>query len=161
MSEKRKQFLKKLLPYLGLLIAAVLVWQFVAVGLPDDDTGGSCFSVVFDKAFVKGADRIVIYEGEEVITITDKAQVRQIADAFIVANCTDLCGYYSDLRMEIYNGSSLVREVRWNDHGYELARIYDADIAHWVFPSSEKYGQVSLSDETQELISEIIEQHRQ
>ena len=106
---------KLLLLCVGLILLVIVITQFVAVSLSGfTNVGGGCISVVFDKHFVCGADRIVVYEGDQVLTITEESTVRRIASEFVVANRTDLCGYYSDRRIEIYNGDKLVRSIRWN-----------------------------------------------
>ena len=96
------------------VVLALLCWIFVDVSVESVIRGesGSCICVVFDKPFVKGADRIVIYEGDQVITVTDKETVRRIADLFVVANCTALCSPGNQRRIEIYNGNQLVRDIR-------------------------------------------------
>lgn len=141
----------------GLILLLILFVNFVAVSTEGAFTeGGGCFSVAFDKAVVMGADRIVIREGNEVVTITDAELVREIAAEFVVANRTDLCGYQADKWMEIYNGDRLVRSIRWNEC-CELVEIYEADVAHWVWPSGSGIGQVELSREFMARLDEIIE----
>ena len=148
---------KLLLLCIGLILLVIVITQFVAVSLSGfTNVGGGCISVVFDKHFVCGADRIVVYEGDQVITITEKSTVRRIASEFVVANRTDLCGYYSDRRIEIYNGDKLVRSIRWNAC-CELAEIYEADAAHWLFPSTSGIGQVEMSKEFMEWLDQTIQ----
>ena len=142
-----------------LLVLLVLVFLIgtLFIGFNTDlDGGGACFSVVFDKAAVMTADKIVVRDGGQVITITDKALVREIASEFVVANRTDLCGYYDDRWMEIYNGDTLVRNIHWNDHD-DLAEVYSADLFHWIFPSTSKVGQVDLSREFVDRLEEILQ----
>jgi hypothetical protein len=139
----------------------LLSWIFVDVSVESiiRDEAGSCICVVFDKPLVKGADRIVIYENGQVITITDKDTVRQIAGLFTVANRTGLCEHTGDLRLEIYNGDRLVRKITENcDDGFY--HIYDRDLLHWVFPSADKNGQLELSDEDQLWLMQIIDQNK-
>lgn len=140
-----------------LVLLLFMLSPFVAVSTSGfTGVGGGCFSVAFDKSLVLGADRIVIYEGDEVITVTDEALVRRISSEFVVADRTDLCGYHSDRRLEIYNGQQLVRSVQWNAC-CELAEIYEADAAHWLFPSTEGIGQVALSAEFMQWLDALIE----
>ena len=139
----------------------LLSWVFVDVSVESiiRDEAGSCICVVFDKPLVKGADRIVIYENDQVITITDKDTVRQIAGLFTVANRTGLCEHTGDLRLEIYHGDRLVRTITENcDDGFY--HIYDRDLLHWVFPSADKNGQLELSDEDQLWLMQIIDQNK-
>ena len=147
---------KKLSICIVLILLVFVLSQFIAVSTAGaTSVGGGCISVVFDKPFVLGADRILVYEGDKVITITDEALVRRISSAFVVANRTDLCGYHSDRRLVIYNGEQPVRTIQWNAC-CELAEIYEADAAHWVFPSTSGIGQVEMTDEFVEWLDEII-----
>lgn len=122
------------------------------------DKAGDCISVVFDKPFVKGADRIVIYENGQVINITDKETVRQIADLFVVANCTALCSPGNERRIEIYNGNRLVRNIRQTQCGSDMYYIYECDLSHWVFPECSD-GEVGLTPEEEQWLNAVIEQH--
>lgn len=147
---------KRILIIAGCLCVLLILSQFIGISTAGAFTaGGGCFSVVFDKALVLSADRIVIREGVKTVTITDKALVREIAAEFVVANRTDLCGYHADKWMEIYNGDLLVRSIHWNAC-CELAEIYEADAFHWVFPSHSNIGQVYLSREFRERLDQII-----
>ena len=137
----------------GLILLVLLCSQFVAADFSD------IFSVVFDKAFVLGSDKIVVRDGDEVITITDKALVQEIAANFVVANRTGLCGYYDDKWMDIYNGDKLVRNIHWNAHD-DLVEVYQADALHLVWPSSSKIGQIELSREFVTRLNEILESYK-
>ena len=154
--------MKKRILVLAIVTALVLLsWFFVDVSVESiiRDEAGSCICVVFDKPLVKGADRIVIYENDQVITITDKDTVRQIAGLFTVANRTGLCEHTGDLRLEIYHGDRLVRTITENcEDGFY--HIYDRDLLHWVFPSADKNGQLELSDEDQLWLMQIIDQNK-
>ena len=154
--------MKKRILVLAIVTALVLLsWIFVDVSVESiiRDEAGSCICVVFDKPLVKGADRIVIYENDQVITITDKDTVRQIAGLFTVANRTGLCEHTGDLRLEIYHGDRLVRTITENcEDGFY--HIYDRDLLHWVFPSADKNGQLELSDEDQLWLMQIIDQNK-
>ena len=152
---------KRILVFAIVTALVLLSWIFVDVSVESiiRDEAGSCICVVFDKPLVKGADRIVIYENGQVITITDKDTVRQIAGLFTVANRTGLCEHTGDLRLEIYNGDRLVRTITENcDDGFY--HIYDRDLLHWVFPSADKNGQLELSDEDQLWLMQIIDQNK-
>jgi len=159
----KKKKLRSLKPVIATAIVAVLfllIWIFVdasAEYLIQDKAGG-CISVVFDKPFVKGADRIVVYEGSQVITITDKETVRQVADLFVVANCTALCSPGNERRIEIYNGNWLVREIQQTQCGSDMYYIYECDLFHWVFPEFGD-GEVGLSPEEEQWLNGIIEQY--
>ena len=146
---------------IGLVVlVALLIWIFVDASAKSyiENKSGGCISVVFDKPFVKGADRIVIYENGQVITITDQETVRRIADLFVVANCTALCSPGNERRIEIYHGDWLVREVRWTQCQSEYY-IYECDLFHWVFPEFGD-GEVSLSADEAQWLEGIIEQYK-
>jgi hypothetical protein len=152
---------KRILVFVIVTALVLLSWIFVDVSVESiiRDEAGSCICVVFDKPLVKGSDRIVIYENGQVITITDKDTVRQIAGLFTVANRTGLCEHTGDLRLEIYHGDRLVRKITENcDDGFY--HIYDRDLLHWVFPSADKNGQLELSDEDQLWLMQIIDQNK-
>lgn len=144
---------------IGLVVlVALLIWIFVDASAKSylDNKSGGCISVVFDKPFVKGADRIVIYEnGQCIADISSKKTVRQIADLFTVANCTDLCDYKGGLKIEIYNGDRLVRLVEENCCG-GLYLVYERDLLHWVLPSDSGAGQVELTQEENQRLLELI-----
>ena len=144
---------------LGIVVLlALLIWIFVDVSIESviQNKGGSCIAVVFDKPAVKGADRIIVYEYDQVVAdISDKEEVHKIADLFTVANRTCLCDYKTGWRMEIYNGNQLVREVVENCCG-DLYEIYDRDLLHWILPLEGDKGQVELSHEEEQQLKDII-----
>ena len=119
------------------------------------DEAGGCIAVVFDKQDVKNADRIVLRDGDTVITLAEPTLVRDLASEFVVANRSGLCGYYRDRWMEIYRGDRLVRNIHWNDHD-DLVTAYEADAGHWVLFGGDK-GQIQLSDEIVDTINALIE----
>lgn len=143
------------------LLLALLLGCFVDVSIEGilEDKAGSCIAVVLDKPWVRGADRVVVYEYGQAITITDKNTVRHIADLFTVANCTDLCNPGHDRRIEIYNGNRLVREIKATQCGCDTYYIYDCDLFHWAIPSGCGCGEVYLSQEQQHWLDGIIEQY--
>lgn len=148
-------------PWMELIIVvviALLIWIFVDVSVESilQDEAGSCISVIFDKPWVKGADRVLVYEnGQCVADISDKKAVRQIADLFVVANRTDLCDSQTGLKIEIYNGDRLVRQVEENCCG-GLYQIYEQDLLHWVFPSEVCTGQVELTQDEHQRLLELL-----
>lgn len=160
----KRKMLKTLSPVIEIFIVAVLallVWIFVDISAEYliKDKSGSCISVVFDKPLVKGADRILVYEEGQVITITDKSTVRQIADLFVVANCTALCSPGSERRIEIYNGNRLVRNIRQTQCGSDLYYVYECDLSHWVLPECSD-GEVGLTPEEEQWLNRVIEAHQ-
>lgn len=158
---------KKRIPAWAIELAVVLTivllaWIFTGASAEGviNDMGGGCFSVVFDKVFVKGADRVVVHEGGVVFTVTDKAAVRQIADTFLVANCTDVCSVdRCGMYIEIYNGNLLARVVRRN-HCSETWDIYNRDLSHWVFPSDSGIGKRELTAEEEAQLNALLAQYR-
>lgn len=159
--EKKKLRIPAPVIEIGIVVLVVLlVWIFVDASVKSylENKSGGCISVVFDKPFVKGADRVVIYENGQVITIEDKETVREIADLFVVANCTALCSPSTERRIDIYNGDWLVRKIFWTQCQSEYY-IYECDLFHWVFPEFGA-GEVSLSSEDSQWLDGIIEQHK-
>ena len=134
------------------LAASLLIYQHVAINLPFSETPQGAVSVVFDKAAVLGADKVVLREGDKSLTITEPDKVRDIAGDFLVGNCSGLCGYHHDRWIDIYNGDKLVRQVHWNDHD-DLAVVYKKDALHWLWPGN--VAQVSLSSEDAEKYTEL------
>lgn len=162
MKDKKRSIPAPLIELVIVLAIALLIWIFVDVSIESviGDKAGSCISVVFDKPWVKGADRVIVYQdGQVVADISDREEVRQIADLFIVANRTDQCDYKSGWRMEIYNGNRLVREVIENCCG-GLYMIYERDLVHWVFPSGCGAGQVELSADEEQILKQIIGRYK-
>ena len=143
-------------------VLALLIWIFVDVSIESviQDKAGSCISVIFDKPIVKGADRVVVYEHNRVVTITDTQTVRQIADLFMVANCTGLCNPSQDRRIEIYNGQLLVRELRQTHCGSDLYYSYEPDLFHWVINIDGCGAEVQLTPAEQQWLDEIIAQYK-
>lgn len=144
-----------------LILFLIIASQFIAVSIDGllTNAGGGCIAVAFDKAAVMGADKIVAYVDDDVITITDEALVREVSSNFVVANRTALCESRSGDKLEIYNGGRLVRTVYWSDCADNFAHIYEKDALHWIFPEGD-IGQVELSREVYQRIIQIIEDHR-
>ena len=134
------------------LIAA----QFIGIhnGL-FSSAGGSCIAVVFDKADVMHADRIVYQVGDQEITITDPDTVKKIASQFVVANRSGLCNAQDDRYMYIYNGNRLVRSLRWRCCE-EIVDIYEEDARHWLFPPECHTGQVELSQDFLDYLDSLL-----
>ena len=141
----------------AILVALFISSQFVAIhnGL-FSSAGGSCIAVVFDKASVMGADKIIYQVGEKEITITDQETVKKIASQFVVANRAGLCNSQDDRYMFIYNGDKLVRSLRWRCCE-EIVDIYEEDSAHWLLPAECHTGQVELSREFLDYLDMLIE----
>jgi hypothetical protein len=144
---------------IGLICAAVIILiasQFIGIhnGL-FSSAGGSCIAVVFDKAAVMGADKVVYkVEGKE-ITITDPEDVKKIASQFVVANRAGLCNAQDDRYMYIYNGDRLVRSLRWRCCE-EIVDIYEEDATHWLLPPECHTGQVELSREFLAYLDDLL-----
>ena len=143
----------------GTIAAGLVIWLLtcVAVRCTSFTEAGGCIAVVFDKHQVLQADRIVLREGDKTVTITDPEQVRSLAASFVVADRTDLCGYYMDRWMEIYHGDTLVRNIHWNDHD-ELVTVYESDATHLVLLPRRDIGQIYLSKETVNSILALLEE---
>lgn len=157
---KKKRTITIIISCLTLAVLLLLALNAAIAASPGE--GGGCIAVVFDKAAVMGADRIVVYLHDDTVTITDKSLVHEIASEFVVANRTGLCDERSGEKMEIYNGDRLVRTVYWSGCVDNLAEIYRSDALHWIFPNEgrEMAGQLELSPAAYERIMEIIASQR-
>ena len=143
-----------------ILLAAILLVvssQFIAIHSGVfSSAGGDCFAVVFDKAAVMGADKIIYQAGDQELVITDPDTVRKIASQFVVANRAGLCNAQDDRYMYIYNGDRLVRSLRWRCCA-EIVDIYEEDAAHWLFPPECHTGQVELNKEFLAYLDELLQ----
>lgn len=139
------------------LIPIGILFLNMGIGRGGDQVGG-CTSVVFDKIALNSANRILVYEGNQVSIITEKSVVGEIVDMFLVADCTDMGQIYTDRYLEIYSGNSLVRTVRFSQDG-TFVKLYDADMTHWVFGSTGKAGQLTMSTETMERLNQLIKEY--
>lgn len=141
----------------AILVALFITSQFVAIhnGL-FSSVGGSCIAVVFDKASVMGADKVIYQVGEKEITITDPETVKEIASHFVVANRAGLCNAQDNRYMYIYNGDKLVRSLRWRCCE-EIVDIYEKDATHWLLPAECHTGQVELSREFLDYLDTLFE----
>ncbi len=135
-------------------LAMVIMAQYVAINNPL--IKGNALAVVFDKAAVLNADKIILKKDGKEMVITDEVLVKDLAKEFIVADSTGLCGYYQDRWMEIYSGDQLVRNIHWNDHD-DLVEVYEADQKHWLLPSYST-GQINLSEQTTQKMNQLFEQ---
>ena len=137
-------------------IIILIISQFIGIhnGL-FSSVGGSCIAVVFDKAAVMGADRIIYQVGDQEITITEPDTVKKIASQFVVANRAGLCNAQDDRYMYIYNGGRLVRSLRWRCCE-EIVDIYEEDATHWLFPPECHTGQVELSREFLNYLNSLL-----
>ena len=141
----------------AILVALFITSQFVAIhnGL-FSSVGGSCIAVVFDKASVMGADKVIYQVGEKEITITDPETIKEIASHFVVANRAGLCNAQDNRYMYIYNGDKLVRSLRWRCCE-EIVDIYEKDATHWLLPAECHTGQVELSREFLDYLDTLFE----
>lgn len=141
---------------LSVFVVIVIASQFIGIhnGL-FSNAGGDCIAVVFDKAAVMGADKIVYRNGNFEVTITDPDTVKKIASQFVVANRSGLCNAQDNRFMYIYNGDKLVRSLRWRCCE-EIVDIYEEDATHWLLPTECHTGQVELSREFLEYLDTLI-----
>lgn len=154
MNQKRKRIL-----CLGVCLAAAVVLIVLpavsaAVSMNPSDNGG-CFSVAFDKAAMRSADRAVICVNEERYEISDPALVREIADQTLAATNTDLRHPNTERWIELYRGDRLIRRMRWEDNHGGIV-VYEADWLHWVFPSDSGEGLVYPSEELLAQLNALI-----
>jgi hypothetical protein len=98
-----------------LVIAILIVYPLLNVGFHFNlfDSGG-CIAIVYDKAAMRAADKVVLCVGEDRYDITDAALVSWITEEAMAATHTHLRFHeHTDRWIEIYRGETLVRRMRW------------------------------------------------
>ncbi len=119
-----------------LVLAALAVYRVFNIGIRCTlfDSGG-CIAIVYDKAAMRAADKVVLCVGEDRYDITNVFLVHWITEETMVATHTGL-RYYShiDRWIEIYRGETLVRRMQWADCLYETGVfVYQEDSTHPIY----------------------------
>lgn len=149
-----------------LVTAAVSVYPLFNIAIHCNlfDSGG-CIALVYDKAAMRAADKVVLCVGENRYDITDVFLVHWITEETMVATHTALRYVSStDRWIEIYRGETLVRRMQWADCVDETGVfVYQEDSAHpiysgyvgpeegMIFPSkrlAEKLNAIIASEDT-------------
>ena len=162
----KKQKIIRVIVICLLVIAAISAYPLayliknVAICFNPFDAGG-CIAIVYDKAAMRAADRVVLCVGESRYEITDADFVDEITEELMVASHTWLVYDDIDRWIEIYSGDTLVRRMQWagctDPKGVfiyfedELHPIYQNYVSGYVDD-----GQIRASDELVEKLNAII-----
>ena len=147
---------KKILLVLGIcVIAVVLLTANIGFCFNPFDSGG-CIAIVYDRAAMRAADRVVLCDGEDRYEITDNnatdaIMIDWITDDLLVASHTALRHAKTDRWIEIYSGDTLVRRMNWASCADETGVfIYEEDVSHQIYhayPSNgTDYGMIFPSE---------------
>lgn len=126
---------------LALVLAALAVYRLfnIAIRCNPFDSGG-CIAIVYDKAAMRAADKVVLCVGENRYDITDVFLVHRITEATMVA--THTCLHYNsrtDRWIEIYHGETLVRRMQWAECADETGVfVYKEDSSHQIYRGYEE-----------------------
>ena len=162
----RKQKVWRVIVICLLVIAAISAYplayliQNVAICFNPFDAGG-CIAIVYDKAAMRAADRVVLCVGEDRYEITDADFVDDITDELMVASRSGLRFAEIDRWIEIYDGDTLVRRILWAEcTDAKGVFIYYEDKLHPVYQDEHleytEDGQIIPSDELVEKLNAII-----
>lgn len=164
----KKQKVWRVIVVCLLVIAAISAYPLayliknVAICFNPFDAGG-CVAIVYDKAAMRAADRVVLSVGEDRYEITDADFVDEITEELMVASHTWLVyhEYETEQWIEIYAGETLVRRMIWA--GSASAKgvfIYFEDELHPIYQNYVSGyvddGQIRASDELVEKLNAII-----
>lgn len=139
-----------------LCLAVILPILFLNMGIDMDTDAGGCLTISFDKFSMLTADRLVVFDGEREVTITDADFVRRFTGETVAGTSKAYCCMHLDggAWVEVYKGDRLVRHMRYIENHDALA--YDADLFHWVLFGKE--GHAFLSRETSEQLGSFLEE---
>ena len=119
-----------------LVVAAISVYHFSSVAIRCNlfDNGG-CIAIVYDKASMRAADKVVLCVEENRYDITDVFLVHWITEETMVATHTGLRYHsHTDRWIEIYHGETLVRRMQWAECLYETGVfVYQEDSTHPIY----------------------------
>ena len=147
---------KRILLVLSICLVAVAVLRaYIGFCFNPFDSGG-CIAIVYDRAAMRAADRVVLCDGEDRYEITDNnatdaIMIDWITDDLLVASHTALRHVKTDRWLEIYSGDTLVRRMNWASCADEAGVfIYEEDSVHQVYhayPSDgSDYGMIFPSE---------------
>ena len=167
MTKKRKFLNALVICLLAVGVLAVYPLTKVAVCFNPFDAGG-CIAVVYDKAAMRAADRVVLCDGEDRYEITDNnatdaIMIDWITDDLLVASHTALRHVKTDRWLEIYSGDTLVRRMNWASCADEAGVfIYEEDSVHQVYhayPSDgSDYGMIFPSESLVTWLNNVLMQ---
>lgn len=148
--------------FLLVLVALFAYRMFnIAIRCTLFDSGG-CIAIVYDKAAMRAADKVVLCVGEDRYEIANAFWVHWITEETMVATHTRL--RYSpttDRWIEIYRGETLVRRIQWATCVDETGVfVYKEDSTHPIYsvdPTGPEDGMIFPSKLLVEKLNAIIE----
>lgn len=136
-------------------LAVILPILYLNVGIAMSTDCGGCLTISFDKFDMMTADRLVVFDGEREVTITDVDFVRSLTAETVAGTSKEYCCANLDegAWVEVYKGDRLVRHMRYIENHHALA--YKADLFHWVLFGKE--GHAFLSRDIWQKLESFIE----
>ena len=147
-----KKLTKRLLP--GCIALAVVLLLALNVSADCSLDAGGCLSISFDKWAMTHADRLVVFDGQKEVTITDRDFIRSFGREVASGSHKDYCCAQDDIAWaELYKGDRLICRLRYVPNHDAFA--YEADLFHWVLFGTEAHS--FLSDELRHQLSEYLQ----
>lgn len=150
----QKQKTKKIIKYICIIAAIIMLYLNVSVSFNLFGSYG-CISVVYDKWDMMHVNKIYLQVGENRYEVSDPMLIDRIVDTTMVASMGGV-QYFPDIKMELYHNNKLVRRMSYGI-GCGAAKVYEADMEHWVWPSSTGEGFVHFPTELIDRLQEIID----
>ena len=126
------------------IAGAVVLLLVLNVSVDCSLDAGGCLSVSFDKWAMTTADRLVVFNGQKEITITDRDFLRHFGKEVASGSHKDYCCAEEEgAWAELYKGDRMICRLRYIPNHDAFA--YEADLCHWVLFGAE--GHSFLSDE--------------
>jgi len=139
-------------------ILCLTVHPNAAINFPDG-TGGSTFSIVFDKRQMSAVNKIEIQTPKGVTIVDDPAFIKEIVDATMVATHAPLDAIFGHYYIRLYKGDILIRNMDLSLY-YNLVRVYSLDFKHFLlFGAFSGGGYVFVSDELLEKLQQYLMEH--
>ena len=162
----KKQKVWRVIVVCLLVIAAISAYPLayliknVAICFNPFDSGG-CVTIVYDKAAMRAADRVVLCVGEDRYEITDADFVDEITEELMIATHTGLRYAAIDRWIEIYSGDTLVRRMMWAEcTDRNGVFIYFEDALHPIYHNyptdGPADGQIHPSDELVIWLNDVL-----
>lgn len=122
---------------LALVLVALTVYRLtnIAIRCTLWANSGGCIAIVYDKAAMRAADKVVLCVGENRYDITNVFLVHWITEETMAATRTGLRYHsHTDRWIEIYHGETLVRRMQWAECLYETGVfVYQEDSTHPIY----------------------------
>ena len=122
---------------LALVLVALSVYRLsnIAIRCTLWANSGGCIAIVYDKAAMRAADKVVLCVGENRYDITNVFLVHWITEETMAATRTGLRYHsHTDRWIEIYHGETLVRRMQWAECLDETGVfVYQEDSTHPIY----------------------------